>query len=411
MGCPATWEPVQSSLNDTTGALLQETNGGYEVLDYMVDFLTEQDLKIPEAMRDAAERHAAAGELLDVALQAVRHQREDRAEAAWQRARDNPIAMYNLGMLHERRGNLREAERWWEVAAEEGDPDAMYRLGMLLLKQGARQDGEHWMRQAAKAAGRPTADKRADVRVHSADARIAFSGAATDAQQQLLTAALRGYMACLEQLDAPLGPVPTVHISPSTDITYPHGAQRRLFMGSWLADYPDALLHEYSHWVLDSLVLDTRETWTDDIMDVESGLAYYLPCSFMNSPSITFLDLRAPSRVPPQLGPEHRVGLRWAGALWEVRGRLGRQALDRPLLEHVACHVPRRRRPGRIRHPPRRAARGRHRTVGQAVHARGAGPRRAAEALIQREAHRSGRAAGDHRLVGAGGDAWSPNVQ
>jgi hypothetical protein len=35
----------------------------------------------------------------------------------------------------------------------------------------------------------------------------------------------------------------------------------------------------------------------------------------MNSPSITHLDLR------------------WAGALWEVRGRLGQQALDQPLLD------------------------------------------------------------------------------
>ncbi len=317
-----------------TVALLEETSDGHEVLDYVVEFLTEQELAIPEAMWDAAERGAATGEVLDVALEAARHGREDRAEAAWQRARDHPIAMYNLGVLHDRRGEVGEAERWWRVAAEEGDPGAMYRLHLLFLQQGASRaaEAEHWAQLSAKAAARPTADKLADARVRSAEVRIAFSGAATDAQQRFLTAALRGYMAYLERLGAPLGTVPTVHIEPGTDASYPDPARQRLFIGGRLAESPDALLHEYSHWVLDSLARGTRDAWTDDIKGVESGLAYYLPCSFRNSPSITGLDLRNPSRGPPWLGLEHQAGLGWAGALWEVRGRLGQQALDQPLL-------------------------------------------------------------------------------
>jgi hypothetical protein len=123
-----------------------------------------------------------------------------------------------------------------------------------------------------------------------------------------------------------------VHIEPGTDASYPDPARQRLFIGGRLAESPDALLHEYSHWVLDSLARGTRDAWTDDIKGVESGLAYYLPCSFRNSPTITGLDLRNPSRGPPWLGLEHQAGLRWAGALWEVRGRLGQQALDQPLL-------------------------------------------------------------------------------
>jgi hypothetical protein len=95
--------------------------------------------------------------------------------------------------------------------------------------------------------------------------RIAFSGAATDAQQRFLTAALRGYVAYLKRLDAPLGTVPTVHIEPGTDTSYPDPARQRLFIGGRLADYPDALLHEYSHWVLDSLARGTRDAWTDDM--------------------------------------------------------------------------------------------------------------------------------------------------
>jgi hypothetical protein len=327
------WAKQSPDATTGVGALVEETNGGYEVRDYLVEDLTRQKRPIPEEMRDAAEQDATTGELLDVALQAVRQEREDRAEAAWE-GLDHPLAMYNLGVLHERRGDLGQARHWWEAAANAGDPGAMYRLGVLLLQQGARREADHWMRRAAKAAGRPTADKLADAPVGSADARIAFSGTATDAQQQPLIAALRDYMAYLERLQAPLGTVPTVHLVPGTDITYPHGAQRRLIISTaWGPHTPDVLLHEYSHWVLDSLVRPTRDTWTDDIMDVESGFAYYLPCSFRSSPSITGLDLRAPARVPPQLGPEHRVGLRWAGALWEVRGCLDHQLLDQALLD------------------------------------------------------------------------------
>jgi hypothetical protein len=215
---------AKEPLTGTNVGLLEEVDGGYEVLDYMVEFLTEQDLGIPEAMWDAAGQGAATEETLVVGLQAVRQELEDRAEAAWQ-GLDHPLALYNLGVLHERRGDLRGAEHWWQAAAQAGDPGAMYRLGRLLLKQDARRapEGEYWLRLSAKAAGRPAADKLADAdaQVPSAEARIAFSGAATEIQQRLLTAALRRYMAYLEQLDIPLGPVPTVHIAPGTDIAYP----------------------------------------------------------------------------------------------------------------------------------------------------------------------------------------------
>ena len=95
-----------------------------------------------------------------------------------------------------------------------------------------------------------------------------------------------------------------------------------------MADDPGALLHEYSHWVLDGLARSTRDSWSEDIKAVESGLAYYLPCSFLGSPSITGLNLTAARYDPPWLGLEHQNGLRWAGALWDLRGQWDQQVMD-----------------------------------------------------------------------------------
>jgi hypothetical protein len=169
--------------------------------------------------------------------------------------------------------------------------------------------------------------------VPSADATITFSGAPTDAQRQLLIAALRAYRRYLERLHVPLGVVPTVHIDPGIDASYPDPRNHQLFVGGWLADDPGAVLHEYSHWVLDGLAPTTRDTWNTDMQGVESGLAYYLPCSFLGSPSITGFNLTSGRYDPPWLGFEHQTGLRWAAACWQLRGRLGQEVLDRPLID------------------------------------------------------------------------------
>jgi hypothetical protein len=186
---------------------------------------------------------------------------------------------------------------------------------------------------SARAAARQPAEKLAERPVPSTEAIICFSGAATDHDKTVLTAALRSFMAYLETLDAALGAVPTVHIEPESTDSYPDPARQRLFIGARLIEDPGALLHEYSHWVLDSLVRAPRHAWTEDLKGVESGLAYYLPCSFTDSPRISGLDVSSTHAGPPWLNVEHQTGLRWAGALWQIREALGQETLDKRVLD------------------------------------------------------------------------------
>jgi hypothetical protein len=105
-------------VNDTV-ALLEEADDGYSVLDYALDHLTAQHTPIPQAAWDAALEHAPPGDLVRVGYEAaIRYDRRDVAETAWHRsaAHGEAGAMYNLGLLLERRGDPVEAERWWRKA-------------------------------------------------------------------------------------------------------------------------------------------------------------------------------------------------------------------------------------------------------------------------------------------------------
>jgi tetratricopeptide (TPR) repeat protein len=139
-------------INDSV-ALLEQANGGYSVLDYALDFLSSQHPPIPAQAWDAALEHADPGDLVLVGYQAAtEHVRFDVAESAWLRsaAHGDVYAMYNLGVLLDRRGQETEAEQWYRKAAELNDADAMYNLGVLLSARGDKAEAGQWYRKAAE---------------------------------------------------------------------------------------------------------------------------------------------------------------------------------------------------------------------------------------------------------------------
>jgi tetratricopeptide (TPR) repeat protein len=75
------------------------------------------------------------------------------AEDWWRRAAEagNSWAMSALGGLLRERGELAEAEDWWQRAAEAGDSDAMCNLGVLLKERSEFVEAEDWWRRAAEA--------------------------------------------------------------------------------------------------------------------------------------------------------------------------------------------------------------------------------------------------------------------
>ncbi|TWE07391.1 tetratricopeptide repeat protein [Rudaeicoccus suwonensis] len=87
----------------------------------------------------------------------------DTATAWWKQAahHGNTSAMYNLGTLAEKTGDLGTlaektgdldtATTWYQQAAEHGDADAMHNLGTLAHKAGDLGTAEMWFARAQDA--------------------------------------------------------------------------------------------------------------------------------------------------------------------------------------------------------------------------------------------------------------------
>jgi TPR repeat protein len=77
----------------------------------------------------------------------------ERTEQRWRAAADTGdlAAMYDLGVLAERRGDLAAAESWWRRAGAGGDRDAMFNLAALLAEHGEAEQAERWYSRAAAA--------------------------------------------------------------------------------------------------------------------------------------------------------------------------------------------------------------------------------------------------------------------
>lgn len=59
-------------------------------------------------------------------------------------------AAYVLGVLHEQRGDLADAERWYGLAAGAGHPAAQWNLGILCKRQRRYEEAERWFRQVGE---------------------------------------------------------------------------------------------------------------------------------------------------------------------------------------------------------------------------------------------------------------------
>lgn len=166
-----------------------------------------------------------------------------------------------------------------------------------------------------------------------------YTGAATDDRVAALSGALEPYDAHLRGLLPALEQRrPEIHIdseaSSRARVSYPDRARGRVVVGLRLVDRPDAVLHEYTHYLLEGLAAAPRASWPASVRAVEAGLASYLPSSHRDDPFHGMFDLRRSDRVPPPwLDDAHRDGLAWAGALWAVRAEAGPDVLDALLLQ------------------------------------------------------------------------------
>lgn len=110
------------------------------------------ELTHPRKAWDAALEHASPAELVRIGYEAAtEHNRFDVAETAWRRSAGygEVLAMLNLAVLLESRGEQVEAEQWFRSAAEHDDVGAMANLAVLLENGGEEEfEAEEWYRRA-----------------------------------------------------------------------------------------------------------------------------------------------------------------------------------------------------------------------------------------------------------------------
>ncbi|MDP9861485.1 MULTISPECIES: tetratricopeptide repeat protein [Streptosporangium] len=115
-------------------------------------------------------RAAALGSAPSLVDHAIRVE-EVRARDRWPEARELLLrahgqgydgAAYVLGVLHEQRGDLAEAERWYADAAAAGHESAQWNLGNLCRRQRRLDEAELWFRRAGES-GEDVADQLATV--------------------------------------------------------------------------------------------------------------------------------------------------------------------------------------------------------------------------------------------------------
>jgi hypothetical protein len=183
--------------------------------------------------------------------------------------------------------------------------------------------------------------------------RFKASPSLTPALKQSLNQSLKDYYDYLKTVGLSLTIRPPTVVIDAKDVNayYVPAPKNRIVIHPDLAPYPDAPLREFTHHVLSSL----KPAWkkgAPDVAGLESGLADYLPSSFLDrsdfgrdiwpifqrhipglpTPSRDVNNQRSFSEISMNEDEHHKYGTVWGGAYWELRRVLGRQTIDKLLL-------------------------------------------------------------------------------
>lgn len=178
------------------------------------------------------------------------------------------------------------------------------------------------------------------------------SKALTPDLKQQLGQALKEYYDYLKTVGLSLKlSSPTVVIkSKDLNASYAGPPSNQIVVHPDLIEFPDVALREFTHHVMHELKPDFD--WSRDKPGLESGLADYLPASFMDDPdfgkdvwpvferhnpglkvpSRNLKNRRSFSEVVFDQGLQQNNGTIWGGAWWELREALGRDTLDTLLI-------------------------------------------------------------------------------
>jgi hypothetical protein len=189
--------------------------------------------------------------------------------------------------------------------------------------------------EARYANTKAVADK-VDALANKVDALEKFGFTSSSAVTKQLETAVAGFQQYLKRLGYQKT-VDTINVDITDKISglvaYYEPDHRRIVIESKYAANPTILFHEYMRHVLNP-VLNPRDLPFEQLwayFAIDSGLAWYFPCSFVNNPNpapeASTWDLtskRKFAELRETLGDATAKGTEiWGGAFWELRRTLG----------------------------------------------------------------------------------------
>lgn len=225
-----------------------------------------------------------------------------------------------------------------------GDSDAAAHNLDFLLKAGLITDPDRMERVAAFLKTRPAGTGPA---LPSPSGRVAFepTDALKDGMRQSLDNLLQGYIARLDSLGFPAGERVSIKVEPTGSNPNAYYMQNAIVIDPKLALDRSVPLREYGHHVL---MAGRNVEWRGFYAAIESGLADYLACSYLDNPRLgeavaklfsdkpfirnlandkSFAELQAVTSRDDMNMPYKGAEV-WGGLFWNLRTELGRDSAD-----------------------------------------------------------------------------------
>lgn len=171
--------------------------------------------------------------------------------------------------------------------------------------------------------------------------RVAFepSEGLSDGLRQGLEKLMQDYIASLDKIGFPAGERVRVKIESMSGSPNAYYVSNQIIIDSRVAADRSVPLREYSHHVLTN---KHKESPDGQFARMESGLADYLACSYLNNPRFGELAAKVMGLAKPflrnmandrsfddiDMQEPHDGGEVWGGALWAMRTALGREVID-----------------------------------------------------------------------------------
>jgi hypothetical protein len=251
------------------------------------------------------------------------------------------VAVVNGGQQVALEDSKAESARILEMT-KTGDTEAAARNLEFLLRSGLIANTDRAKKVTAFLATR-TPGTGPSLPAPSGKVAFEASENLTDSLKQSLDKLMQDYVSSLDKIGFAAGERVRVKIEPTQGGPNAHYLDNMIVIDPKLASDPSVPLREYNHHVLASTHKEPRQ---GSYAAIESGIADYLGCSFLNNPRLGEIAAKAFGQNLPYIrnmandkkfdevkgkSPDfdfYAIGEAWSGAFWAMRTMLGRDVSD-----------------------------------------------------------------------------------